>query len=104
VGRPTGLVDWLNGCAGPLESDVARCRVNLAATMGLDTADAFLAEVADLVPAYDPRWDLLVCAELLPDPTVLTSLAELGAPVDRRRARAAVDAVVRAAVAALGDR
>jgi aminoglycoside phosphotransferase (APT) family kinase protein len=102
--RVSGLVDWLNGCAGPLETDVARCRVNLATSVDLATADAFLEAVADLVPDYDPRWDLLVCAEYLPDPVILTTLAEQGAPVDERRARAAVDGVLLAALARLGCR
>jgi len=103
-GRPSGIVDWVNGCEGPVEADVARCRVNLAASAGAGAPDAFLAALGDLLPSYDRRWDLLVCAELLPDASVLTTLTELGVPVSARRARAAVDSIVVAAVEHLGGR
>ena len=40
-GSISGIVDWLHACRGPIELDIAACRVNLALTSGVDTADEF---------------------------------------------------------------
>ena len=48
--RITGIVDWVNACAGPAAVDFAHCRVNLAVLWGLDAADAFAV--------VDPAWDV----------------------------------------------
>jgi aminoglycoside phosphotransferase (APT) family kinase protein len=60
-GRLSGIVDWTNASIGPVEVDLAHCRVNLAALYGAAAADAFLARaLAALGRAtddYDPYWD-----------------------------------------------
>ena len=42
-GRITGVVDWVNGCRGPIEADIGITRVNLALVAGAAAADAFLS-------------------------------------------------------------
>ena len=59
--RPSGVVDWLQGCWGPPAADVGHCRWNLWYLHGREAADAFLAEYRQLEPLaapYDPYWDL----------------------------------------------
>ncbi len=60
-GAISAVVDWPNACRGPVEVDLAHCRVNLNALFGPDAADAFLAAYQRLAggPAYDPVWDAL---------------------------------------------
>lgn len=66
--RLTGVVDWVNACAGPPEIDIAHCRINIALAHGLDAADEFAAIATALYPAADPRrqtyWDLVDCLDL----------------------------------------
>lgn len=59
-GEVTGIVDWVGGCAGPPEEDVAHCRANLAGVAGMAAADRFLAIWQDLTgrPDYHPYFDL----------------------------------------------
>jgi len=40
--RPSGLLDWLHGCRGPVSVDVAHCRLNLWLDNGAAVADAWL--------------------------------------------------------------
>ena len=40
-GSVSGVVDWLHACSGPIELDIAACRVNLGLTAGVDAADEF---------------------------------------------------------------
>lgn len=40
-GAVAGIVDWVNACDGPPEVDIAHCRLNLALTHGLPSADEF---------------------------------------------------------------
>src|SRR4051812_6280330 len=54
----TGVVDWIEARRGPVESDVAHCRMNLATIFGIGMADAFLDACALEAP-YDPVWDLV---------------------------------------------
>jgi aminoglycoside phosphotransferase (APT) family kinase protein len=73
-GRVTGVVDWVNGCRGPANIDVAWCRHNLANLHGVTIADAFLASyMAAAGPEfhYDPYWDLMSVVELLPGPPAM---------------------------------
>ncbi|MEM9520160.1 MAG: aminoglycoside phosphotransferase family protein [Actinomycetota bacterium] len=59
---PVGLVDWVNGCIGPIESDLACARMNIAvAEDGVDgfaLADRFLGRCRDAGLAWHPLWDL----------------------------------------------
>ena len=50
-GRLTGVVDWVEACAGDPGVDVGHCRLNLAMLFGVATADEF-------APGADPYWDL----------------------------------------------
>ncbi len=54
----TGVVDWIEARHGPIEADVAHCRMNLATIFGPESADAFLA-ACELDQPYDPVWDLV---------------------------------------------
>jgi aminoglycoside phosphotransferase (APT) family kinase protein len=64
----TGIVDWVNACAGPPEIDIAHCRINIALAHGLDAADEFAAIASALYRDADPRrqayWDLVDCLDL----------------------------------------
>jgi aminoglycoside phosphotransferase (APT) family kinase protein len=62
----TGIVDWVHGCAGPIEADVSRCRVEIALLAGIEAADSYLTLCTDFLPTYDYRWDALVALELSP--------------------------------------
>ncbi|MBC7808757.1 MAG: phosphotransferase, partial [Akkermansiaceae bacterium] len=61
-GAVSGIVDWVNACAGPAGIDVGHCRVNLAQLFGVTTADAFLSayeKYAGTAFRYDPYWDIV---------------------------------------------
>ena len=61
-GVPVGLVDWVNGCLGPIESDIACCRLNIALAEddhpGFELADRFLRRCLDAGLPWHPGWDL----------------------------------------------
>jgi aminoglycoside phosphotransferase (APT) family kinase protein len=65
--RLTGIVDWVNACAGPAEIDIAHCRLNIALAHGLEAADEFAALASSLYPDADPQcqayWDLVDCLD-----------------------------------------
>lgn len=65
-GRTVGIVDWVHLCAGPVEEDVGRCRVNIALLAGLAPADRFLEAVTAAGVSYDRSWDLAVLADMAP--------------------------------------
>jgi hypothetical protein len=98
-GAATGVVDWVNACIGPLESDLAHCRVNLAVLAGIEAADAFLAATGEVGAGLDPAWDLVVALSLAPDPSAMSALNELGASVTRAEVRERLDELVGRAVA-----
>ena len=63
-GRPTGVVDWVNACAGPAGIDVATCRWNLARWAGDAAADAFVAAYERLTgERHHPYWDIATVLE-----------------------------------------
>jgi aminoglycoside phosphotransferase (APT) family kinase protein len=63
-GRPSGVVDWANACAGPWGCDVATCRANLVDLAGERAADDFLAAYESLTgEAFDPYWDMACILE-----------------------------------------
>lgn len=66
--RRTGIVDWVNACAGPPEIDVAHCRLNLALRHGLQVADDFAAlatvHIQDADPKRQAYWELVDCLDL----------------------------------------
>ncbi len=59
-GRLSGVTDWVNASNGPAGIDVAHCRVNLAALLGVDAAETF-REAYEAVAGVEqePYWDLL---------------------------------------------
>ena len=59
-GRLSGVVDWVNGCYGPPDVDLAHCRDNIVDLHGLAAADRFLAAYTALTGrGLDPYWELL---------------------------------------------
>ena len=78
-GRITGVVDWVNGCRGPIEADIAITRVNLALVAGAAAADAFLTACGyEIAAGYDPVWDLTVACSMT-DPGSVLALGVFGA-------------------------
>jgi aminoglycoside phosphotransferase (APT) family kinase protein len=65
--RRTGIVDWVNACAGPPEIDIAHCRLNLALRHGLAVADEFtamaIADIADADLKRQAYWELVDCLD-----------------------------------------
>ncbi|MFQ5554705.1 MAG: phosphotransferase family protein [Acidimicrobiia bacterium] len=56
-GAPTGVVDWVNACRGPVEIDVAHCAQNVGQLHGPDTAMDLVRRWETLSgTAFDPRW------------------------------------------------
>ncbi|MBC8136365.1 MAG: aminoglycoside phosphotransferase family protein, partial [Fibrella sp.] len=78
----SGIVDWVNACAGPAAIDVAHCRVNLAQLFGVPTADLFLSAYekhAGTAFSYDPYWDIVALMDILDGPpTVYAGWTALG--------------------------
>ena len=63
-GRVSGVVDWVNACAGPRGCDVATCRANLADLAGDRAADDFRAAYEALTgEAFHPYWDMACILE-----------------------------------------
>lgn len=53
------VVDWVNACVGPIEADVAHCRLNLTLLESVEVADRFLKFYQAMSGlTYDRRWDL----------------------------------------------
>jgi aminoglycoside phosphotransferase (APT) family kinase protein len=69
AGRLTAIVDWTTASWGPPAVDVAHMRANLAMSFGIEAADEFLAACRAVAGSYahDPRWDLLVAVDFLPE-------------------------------------
>ena len=65
--RPSGIVDWLHGCRGPVAVDVAHCRLNLWLDNGSAVADAWLKLMGG---AHHPYWDIADALSWIPDPKV----------------------------------
>jgi aminoglycoside phosphotransferase (APT) family kinase protein len=69
-GRLSAVVDWTSASWGPPPVDVAHMRINLATSFGLDAAEALLdayRAVAGESYRYDPRWDLRIAVDFLPN-------------------------------------
>jgi aminoglycoside phosphotransferase (APT) family kinase protein len=87
-GEISGIVDWVSGCIGPPEVDVAHCRANLAVLAGdPEAADRFLELWQSVTGCrdYHPYWDLTTVVSVVseePDPAldafVATAAARLG--------------------------
>jgi Ser/Thr protein kinase RdoA (MazF antagonist) len=70
--RPSGMVDWLHGCRGPVSVDVAHCRLNLWLDHGREVADAWLEASRAADPAapreHHPYWDIADALSWTMDP------------------------------------
>jgi prepilin-type processing-associated H-X9-DG protein len=82
-GRVSGVVDFVEACAGPFAVDVAHVRINLVRHGGMETAERYAR--CDGITA-DPRWDLVDAIDMISDevpaewiePFVASALSELG--------------------------
>ena len=99
-----GTVDWVNGCIGPIESDVASCRINIAVSDrsldGWALADEFLARCVDQGVPWHPSWDLDMIAGLS-RPESLMANADAGADLTVESIRSTYEAGIRRALDAL---
>jgi aminoglycoside phosphotransferase (APT) family kinase protein len=70
-GRLRGVIDWTTACTGPRDIDLARMRLNLAWDYGPAVASRFLATYRAESGGGDPHpyWELVDCADFLPDMT-----------------------------------
>ena len=96
-----GPVDWVNGCLGPIESDIACCRINIMAAEdargGLELADRFLARCREAGLSWHPAWDLEWLAGIEGIERLVATNAALGARSTLARTSAIFDeAAVRA--------
>jgi Ser/Thr protein kinase RdoA (MazF antagonist) len=63
----SGVVEWPNGCRGPIGEDISHCRGNLYKMYGIEAADHFLTAYKALAPAsftYDPYWDVVTVMDM----------------------------------------
>ena len=94
-GRISGVIDWVNACAGPAPVDVAHCRRNLAQMFNVATADRFLAAYQELVGRpvsdYDPYWDALLLLDGSLDASVFQGWEESGLSITLRQVRVRLD-------------
>lgn len=101
----SGTVDWVNGCIGPIECDVASCRINIAVSDrtidGWALADEFLAHCLDHGVPWHPAWDLDVIAGAT-RPESMMANAQAGANLTVESIRSTLEAGVRRALEALG--
>jgi aminoglycoside phosphotransferase (APT) family kinase protein len=67
--RISGIVDWVNSCAGPFEADVSHCRKNLAILHGIESAEMFDSHYRELTGTSraDPYWDACELSDNSPD-------------------------------------
>jgi len=63
----TGVIDWTQGCMGPIDIDLARMRLNLAREVSVEATGRFLSAYRDAIgdPSYDPDpyWELIDFAD-----------------------------------------
>lgn len=96
-GRTVGIVDWVHLCAGPIEEDIGRCRVNIALLAGLAPADAYLEAITAAGVGYDRTWDLAVLADMAPYLTGIHAAAQhLGARLTADLVHERAEALLRA--------
>lgn len=93
-GRVRGVVDWVHLCRGPVEDDVARCRVNIWLLAGEQAADRFLRLVESAGVPYDRRWDLALIADMCHHlDGFADAAAHLGGTVTRSEVRTRAEAI-----------
>jgi aminoglycoside phosphotransferase (APT) family kinase protein len=80
----SGVVDWVNGCRGPISIDISHCRGNLYKMYGLEAADHFLAayQARSLASfAYNHYWDVATVMDTLPEPFIYPPWRQFGLPI-----------------------
>ena len=90
--RPSGIVDWLHGCRGPVAVDVAHCKLNLWRDNGRAVAEAWVDAYRAAnpeAPPFRPYWDIADALSWVPDPAVD------GERIARRHEAFITDAVAR---------
>lgn len=99
---PTATVDWVNGCLGPIESDIASGRVNIALadvrSDGVALADRFLLRCRAAGLPWHPLWDAEFVAGVAARPEVFLVGVELGARLDRRSVCRTLETMLRRAL------
>ena len=102
-----GLVDWVNGCLGPVESDIACCRFNIAcaedARDGIALADRFLERCRDAGLAWHPLWDLEWLAGAADIERMVEANVSLGATSTVQRTAAVFDELAQRALTAAAE-
>ena len=96
--RVSGVVDWVHACRGPIDFDIASCRVNLALTAGIDAAEAFTRELGGLGVGYDRAWDVDKALSLAAYAEVLLTGNDFGAGLTLDGIRRSLVEVIRAAL------
>ena len=102
--KVSGVVDWVNGCMGPLEVDVSHCRANLAVLHGMEAADAFdrAYRARTGAPPADPYWDAAQVADAANgDFAGLLTFNTYGVELTAEGIQARLDEFARAAAARL---
>lgn len=103
--RISAVLDWNEAATGEAACDVSFCRINLALTLGLETADLFLAayeaEIGGTLPGRG-WWDLVAAARVEPDLDTWTASTNYLGPAGLSTAelRARFSAFVRRAIGA----
>lgn len=105
--EPVGLVDWVNGCLGPIESDIACCRFNIAcaedARDGIALADRFLRRCRDAGLAWHPLWDLEWLAGASDIERMVEANVSLGTTSTVRQTATVFDELAQRALVAAAD-
>ncbi|MGX9805850.1 phosphotransferase family protein [Exiguobacterium acetylicum] len=61
-------IDWINACVGPIEVDLAHCRLNLALLESVEIADHFLKSyLKQTKRSYDHAWDIRAVFDFGPE-------------------------------------
>ncbi|KOP30714.1 aminoglycoside phosphotransferase [Exiguobacterium sp. BMC-KP] len=61
-------IDWINACVGPIEVDIAHCRLNLALLESVEMADHFLKSYCEQTKrSYDHAWDIRAVFDFGPE-------------------------------------
>ena len=93
-GHISGIVDWVNGCTGPLEVDVSHCRKNLAILHGIESAETFDRRYRDLTgaPIPDAYWDACAIADYDPDLNGYMAFRSFGVPITAHQITSRINA------------
>ncbi len=95
-GAVGGVVDWIHLCHGPIEEDIARCRLNVWLLAGRASADRYVEAVESAGVEYDRTWDLMVLADAAHHlDRFAPAASRLGAALSTAQVRARAEEVAR---------